>query len=976
MNNRIFDIDPWKLKTDMLDRENMLLLESLCSIGNGYMGMRGNFEEGYSGEHHQGTYIAGVWFPDKTRVGWWKNGYPQYFGKVINAVNFAAIGISVNGEKIDLGKTEQEDFYLELDMKNGLLTRSYTVCVADACVQLTFRRFLSIVERRLAHFEVQIKAIEGSPELEICSALDGNVYNKDSNYEEAFWDITKCANGFLQMRTKENPFGTPQFTVSTAMQNRLSVSADIKQSVNEASICENMSFRLSAGESVTLEKTVAVITDRDTEADRHENTVLALLEAAAAKTFDEHLAEQSAAWQERWSKADVTIKGDDEAQQGIRFNMFQLFATYYGEDERLNIGPKGFTGEKYGGATYWDTEAYILPMYLSVAEPEVNEKLLKYRHNQLDGAKHNARQQGLPGALYPMVTFTGVECHNEWEITFEEIHRNGAMAYAIYNYTNYTGNESYLREYGIDVLVEISRFWAGRVHFAQSKGLYMLHGVTGPNEYENNVNNNWYTNYLCRWTLDYTLESIKKVSADKLSQLGVSEEEMRKWQEICDKMYLLKDEEKGIFVQHDTFLDKDLKSVDAIPAGERPLNQHWSWDKILRSCYIKQADVLQGIYLFGDHFTKDEKARNFDFYESMTVHESSLSACIHSILAAEIGRKDKAMELYLRTARLDLDNYNNDTEDGLHITSMSGGWLAIVQGFAGMRTWNGKLSFAPFCPEKWEGYSFTVLYRGRRLRVEVTSERTDITLLQGEPLKVTVWDKPYTVDSMGLCVLPPKAEIKGILLDLDGVITETAEYHYQAWKQLASEIGITIDRKFNECLKGVSRMDSLELILRHGGVADKYCAEEKAALAERKNRQYVELLKNLTPDNVLPGVREFLRDAKVDGMKLGLASASKNARRIMDALHLTEEIDYIADAAAVCSKPAPDIFLLAAEGMGLPPENCIGIEDASAGIKAIHAAGMKAVGIGDAATLYEADLLIQETKQLAYVNVKKFFSEQ
>ena len=977
MYNRIFAIDPWTLKTDTLDRKNMLLMESLTSIGNGYMGMRGNFEEGYTGQHHQGTYIAGVWFPDKTRVGWWKNGYPRYFGKVINAVNFAAIRMTVNGEKIDLGNIEPEDFSVELDMRNGLLTRRYTVPVPGGSVQLTFRRFFSIVERRLAYFQVQVKVLSGVAEVEISSALDGDVCNKDSNYEETFWDVTSrnAGAGFLQMRTKDNPFGTPRFTVSAAMENRLSVSADRKRKADGTSVREHLSFVLCQNEEAVLEKTVAVITDRDTESAEQERVALTLLQTAEKKSFDEHLAAQRLAWRERWSKADVTIRGDDEAQQGIRFNMFQLFATYYGEDERLNIGPKGFTGEKYGGATYWDTEAYILPMYLSVADPAVNEKLLKYRHNQLDGAKHNARQQGLPGALYPMVTFTGVECHNEWEITFEEIHRNGAIAYAIYNYTNYTGDESYLREYGIDVLVELSRFWAGRVHYARNKGCYMLHGVTGPNEYENNVNNNWYTNYLCQWTLGYTLESLKKVSADKIAKLDVTADETEKWQEIRDKMYLPEDKERGIFVQHDTFLDKDLQTVDAIPAGERPINQHWSWDKILRSCYIKQADVLQGMYFFGDHFTKEQKARNFDFYEPMTVHESSLSACIHAIIAAEIGRQDKAMALYLRTARLDLDNYNNDTEDGLHITSMSGSWLAIVQGFAAMRSAGGKLSFAPFCPENWEGYSFTVLYRGRRLQVEVEREQVRIVLLQGAPLEIAVWDQPYTVDRKGICVSPKKAEIKGILLDLDGVITETAEYHYQAWKELASEIGITIDRQFNECLKGVSRMDSLELILRHGGVADQYSDEEKAALAERKNRRYAELLKNLTPDNVLPGIRTFLQEARADGMKLGLASASKNARAIMDALNLTQSIDFIADAAAARSKPAPDIFLLAAEGLGLLPENCIGIEDASAGIKAIHAAGMRAVGIGDVATLHEADLLLPEIGQLVYGHVKRFFAE-
>lgn len=319
MYNRIFAIDPWVLKTDSLDRENMLLMESLTSIGNGYMGMRGNFEEGYTGQHHQGTYIAGVWFPDKTRVGWWKNGYPRYFGKVINAVNFAAIGVTLNGEQIDLGNIEPEDFSVELDMRNGLLTRSYTVHVPGGSVQLTFRRFFSIVERRLAHFQVQVKVLSGVAEVEISSALDGDVCNKDSNYEETFWDVTSrnAGAGFLQMRTKDNPFGTPRFTVSAAMENRLSVSADRKRKADGTSVWEQLSFVLCQNEEAVLEKTVAVITDRDTEVAEHERVALTLLQTAKKKSFDEHLAAQRLAWQERWSKADVTIRGDDEAQQGI-----------------------------------------------------------------------------------------------------------------------------------------------------------------------------------------------------------------------------------------------------------------------------------------------------------------------------------------------------------------------------------------------------------------------------------------------------------------------------------------------------------------------------------------------------------------------------------------------------------------------------------------------------------------------------------
>lgn len=408
----------------------------------------------------------------------------------------------------------------------------------------------------------------------------------------------------------------------------------------------------------------------------------------------------------------------------------------------MNIGPKGFTGEKYGGATYWDTEAFAVPVYLGITDPKVTRNLLMYRYKQLDGAYHNAKQQGLKGALFPMVTFDGIECHNEWEITFEEIHRNGDIAFAIYNYTRYTGDTSYVLNEGSKVLTEISRFWADRVHYSQRNKNYMIHGVTGPDEYENNVDNNWYTNILAQWTLKYTLQILKEVSPEQAKKLNVSEDEKKHWQDIVDNMYLPYDKDLNIFVQHDGFLDKDLKPVSEIPADQLPLNQNWSWDKILRSPYIKQGDVLQGIWDFIDDFTPEQKKSNFDFYEQYTVHESSLSPAIYSVLAADLHYEEKAVELYERTARLDLDNYNNDTVDGLHITAMTGGWIAVVQGFAGMRVRDGKLHYAPFLPKKWSHYSFRQVFRDRLIEVDVDQDGSHFKLIDGEPITIDVAGKP------------------------------------------------------------------------------------------------------------------------------------------------------------------------------------------------------------------------------------------
>ena len=737
---RLFDIDPWKVSTTELSKEHRRLQESLTSIGNGYMGMRGNFEESYSGDHHLGTYLAGVWYPDKTRVGWWKNGYPEYFGKVINAVNFIKMDLFINDKKVDLNLIQPQDFYLELDMEKGILSRSFTVELAEAKVRFHFERFLSIVKKELAMIRMQAEVLEGDAKITVLSQLDNNVRNEDSNYDELFWEGVDCGvtddMTYLTVQTIPNRFEIERFTVTAAMQHQEKCA---ETTATPLMASDRFEFQAAAGETITLDKKVIILTSRDVLPEEQVETADNLF-AQYHQSYEELKAEQIDAWKKRWELADVQIGGNPVAQQGIRFNLFQLFSTYYGDDERLNIGPKGFTGEKYGGATYWDTEAYAVPLYLALAKPEVTLNLLKYRHNQLPQAFHNAQQQGLKGALYPMVTFTGVECHNEWEITFEEIHRNGAIAYAIYNYTNYTGDTSYLEKEGLEVLTAIARFWANRVHYSKRKQKYMIHGVTGPNEYENNINNNWYTNKMAVWVLDYTLENYRRF--EKTALVEISDEEQAKWQDIIDNMYFPEDKELGIFVQHDTFLDKNLMPVSELDPSNLPLNQNWSWDRILRSCFIKQADVLQGIYFFQDQFSPEEKQKNFDFYEPMTVHESSLSASIHAILAAELGMEEKALEMYERTARLDLDNYNNDTEDGLHITSMTGSWLAIVQGFAQMKTDHESLRFAPFLPKTWENYAFHINYRGRLIAVKVTEENVRLKLVEGEPLEVALYEKP------------------------------------------------------------------------------------------------------------------------------------------------------------------------------------------------------------------------------------------
>ena len=442
-----------------------------------------------------------------------------------------------------------------------------------------------------------------------------------------------------------------------------------------------------------------------------------------------------------------------------------FYQTYLGKDSRLNIGPKGFTGEKYGGSTYWDTEAYCIPFYMATKDQQVARNLLTYRYNQLNKAIENAEnnlgfKKGGGAALYPMVTMNGEECHNEWEITHEEIHRNGAIAFAIFNYYRYTGDYSYIPEKGLEVLIGIARFWHQRASFSTNKNQYMILGVTGPNEYENNVNNNFYTNYIAKWCIDYTHEQIKKVSLEYpkdhkriVEKVNLSDAELQDWKKVSSNMYFPFSEELGIYLQQDGFLDKDLIPVKDLDKSQRPINQKWSWDRVLRSPYIKQADTLQGFYFFEDHFTTEQLQKHFDFYEPFTVHESSLSPCVHSIQAAKLDKIDMAYTFYLRTSRLDLDDYNKEVEEGCHITSMAGTWMSIVEGFGGMRVKNDVLHFSPKIPKEWSGYSFKINFRNQIIKVSVTHKETIFSLEGNKDISVFVNGKVVIVEPNSLVIV-------------------------------------------------------------------------------------------------------------------------------------------------------------------------------------------------------------------------------
>ena len=759
MNQDYIIPNSWSIIEEGFNPKNIKSSESIFSLGNGAMGQRANFEEHYSGDTFQGSYIAGVYYPDKTRVGWWKNGYPEYFAKVLNAPSWIGINVVVNDVILDLNTCKSiSNFRRELNMKEGWLSRSFTATLKnDVEISVKSQRFLSMTQEEIGAIKYQISPLNCDAQISYESFLDGNIVNQDKNWDDKFWNISSMfseeSSAFIEAETMKTRFKTCTFMYNQCTLNGARFHPIFLEKNHHQKIDHIYQMSVDKGSTFTIEKIGGYISDR-----KHNNVLRdakSAIEIASKKGFKVLLDEQAQAWKKIWQMADITIEGDVKAQQGIRFNIFHLNQTYSGDDPLLNIGPKGFTGEKYGGSTYWDTEAYCLPFYMATKSPNVAKNLLEYRFKHLEKAIENAQKLGFNSgaALYPMVTMNGEECHNEWEITFEEIHRNGAIAFAIYNYQRYTGDKSYTYSNGIYVLIAITRFWYQRFNFSQQKKKYVMLGVTGPNEYENNINNNFYTNYIAKWCMDFTINTLNILKDENIqtynkviAKTNLCQHEIDDIKSMSKSIYFPYSKEHGVYLQQDGFLDKSLTPVSEISSDERPINQHWSWDRILRSPYIKQADTLQAFYFFENDFSIDKLEKHYDFYEPLTVHESSLSPCVHSIQASKLGRMNQAYEFYLQTSRLDLDDYNCEVHEGLHITSMAGTWMSIVEGFGGMRIKNGQLNFFPKIPKQWKSYSFKINFRGKILKVSVEHTKFSFEVSGDEPLTIIVNDQLTRVE--------------------------------------------------------------------------------------------------------------------------------------------------------------------------------------------------------------------------------------
>lgn len=742
---RYFEVHPWKIIERGFDPAYGRVGESIFSLGNEYMGIRGQFDEEYSGDQLLGSYFNGV-YEEKSLS------YPEYFKGLakrccfmINANNWLYTKLFLDGEEIDLNRIRAEEFYRELDMKQGIVIRRFTYKGVTFC----FERFVSINYHEIGGQRITVtvedtssragtgKAEEGNTgkvgkrEIEIWSGIDFTPIHEEEG--KNYWIQTECGDDFIICRTQSS--GQRIYS-----KFRTNCSWDeVRREEKRLTQIYHMTLDGKQNGERVFEKVVYNAVEREPKA---------VIDFAAAdpyldKSYDAYRAEHIRCWEQIWEHSDIEIQGDDENQQGIRFCIFNMHQTYHGDDGRLNVGAKGLTGEKYSGWTFWDSETYCLPFYM-FNNPKAAKNLLMYRYNTLQQAKERAIEQDCKGACFPMVTIDGTESCGVWQHGNLEIHVSAAVAYGVWHYVRNTGDEDFMRRYGIELMVETSRYFASRGGWSPRTGEFGLYGVMGPDEFHMMVHNNTYTNYMVKKNLLYTIEMVRKYGYD------VPEEELAQWKDMAEKMRINYDAESKLFEQHDGYFDLPEYDVKGMDANKIPVYKYWAYDSIFRVNMLKQPDVVLMQFFYSADFTLEQKKANFEYYEHRCSHESSLSPAVHSIMAAEIGDFVMAEEYMAYGSRVDIDDYNRNTHQGLHVTSMAASWMNIVYGFGGMRSDGEVLAFAPKLPAKWERYSFTIVVRGSILRVEVSRGSASFRIIAGGDCRLQIYGKDYRITKEGV----------------------------------------------------------------------------------------------------------------------------------------------------------------------------------------------------------------------------------
>jgi maltose phosphorylase len=762
---RYLAVDPWIVEEKGFHPRRGRVSESIFALANECMGVRGYFEEGYSGDTLRGCYFNGIFEEQPVAHPQAFNGLVTRTTFMVNAVDWLYVRIVLDGETLDLARSTVRAFRRRLDMRSGVLTRTLVWTTRKGKrLRVTFTRFVSMETPCLGAQRIVFEPLNFSGAVRIRTGLDfGALHEQDG--PRCYWTLKRAAaRGGVYAGLAET-VGTRHRLVSGF---RLDCAQrPVLRRVKESTfIGADFTLALQKGHATGFDK---LVVHRAEPRRRPDNRALwaagRALVRRHARGFDAALARHAAAWRRAWETLDIVIEGDPETQQGVRFSVFHLHQTYHGVDPRFNIGAKGLTGEAYAGVTWWDTETYCLPFYL-FNDPRAARNLLEFRHRTLPGALRRAKELDCEGARYPMMTHVGTEVCGTWQHGDLEIHVSAAVAYGIRHYDRVCADKQFLYTKGIEMLLQISRYYASRGGWNPRTGAFGFWGVMGADEFHMMVHNNAYTNVMAQKSFVFTLRVISEMKRKAPRQLdavfrrvGLGADEPRAWRRMARRMHVPRDPRSGLIEQHEGYFSMPHQDVASIPATDFPLYNTWAYVRLFRTDMIKQPDVLLLLFLFGSEYSARVKAANFAYYEPRCSHESSLSPCIHSIIAAELGLHDTALAYSRNSARLDLDDYNRNTHAGLHVTCMAGTWLNMVYGYGGMRSDGGTLAFKPSLPANWTAFGFRVRYRDRLLAVRVDRAQATLRVVDGTPLTLTVFDTQRRVGRRGMSVPLPRSRL-------------------------------------------------------------------------------------------------------------------------------------------------------------------------------------------------------------------------
>jgi maltose phosphorylase len=746
-------VDPWKIIEQGFHADRSRVSESLFSLANEQMGVRGYFDEGYSGDSLIGCYLNGIYEEHTLAEPTTYKGISNRICFMVNTADWLYTRIRVGDEVLDLHHSPFRDFRRELDFRTGELRRTFVwICSSGREIKIEFSRFLSMPSPELGFHRLALTPLNFSGPVSLTFGIDFSVPHE--TYRRNYWRCPKIA-------AQDRAWGilgisrTIGHTVFVGSRMLSEIPGNRSPLIEEKLVGCRLETELIRGQKTELDRVTALSTTRDPQSGAEETWTrgMATLEQTRDMRYGDALRSNAEYWKEFWTGADIAIEGDPETQQGIRFCIFQLQQTYRGAVQGANIGAKGLTGEAYNGNTFWDTETYCLPYFL-FNQPQAARALIEFRWKTLPQALERAASLDCRGACFPVATIDGTESCTLWQHASLQIQPTTAVAYGIWHYVKTTGDADFLAGPGVELLIQISRFLASRGQWSPRGDRFGYYAVMGPDEFHMIVNNNCYTNYMAKRALLFTLETLEEmepgVKAECLRRLGCPDDELAAWRRMADRMILPRSEELGIYEQHEGFLDLPHIDVDSIPVGDFPLYHHWSYDRIFRTDMIKQPDVLMFLFLYNQSFSPEEKRRNYEYYEPRCIHESSLSPSLHSIFAAELDRPQEAFDLFKFAARIDLDNYNRNTAEGIHLTSIAAAWMSVVYGYGGLRSDGEHLVLHPTIPPHWSSYRFQIAYRGSVLRVETTRTEIRLWLIRGEPIPVRIDGQLLKIDRKGL----------------------------------------------------------------------------------------------------------------------------------------------------------------------------------------------------------------------------------